>query len=43
MGDLATQYGYYGAEWGDNMDDVIAEAGEVSDLHRYASDHKLKS
>jgi len=29
MGDLATEYGYYGAEWGGNLDDVIAEAGEV--------------
>lgn len=30
MGDLATTYGYYGAQWDGNMDDIIAEAGEVS-------------
>lgn len=29
MGDLAMQYGYYGAEWEGNMDSIIAEAGEA--------------
>ncbi len=29
MGDLATEYGYYGAQWDGEMDDIIAEAGEA--------------
>ena len=29
MGDLATEYGYYGAEWAVDMDTILAEAGEV--------------
>jgi len=29
MGDLATRYGYYGAQWDGQMDDIIAEAGEA--------------
>ena len=29
MGSLAEEYGYYGAEWEGQMDDVIAEAGEA--------------
>jgi len=34
MGDLATQYGYYGSDWGDNLDDLIGEAGEVRSFNR---------
>ena len=29
MGELATTYGYYGAQWDGDMDDIIAEAGEA--------------
>ncbi len=29
MGDLASEYGYYGAQWDGQMDDIIAEAGEA--------------
>lgn len=29
MGGLAEEYGYYGAEWEGQMDDIIAEAGEA--------------
>lgn len=34
MGDLAVQYGYYGAQWDGDLDDIIAEAGEVNNQHQ---------